>query len=806
MIIRFLNNEPRYLEPMLDALEAWAHPQGPNDAGPALRSHVPMVWQETFIMLWWLSYLMLTPFDLTSLSHDNISKISAVPCIHVILPAELPPIAGRLVHVATQYLGFAGKEREAAGMLLTRLALRPDMKANGLQDSLVQGIVSSIDTITSAHDTSLSLYALLGRLSFIARLMSSAELRDLQPFLFPTYQLVQRLRKPKSSYFHQVKLSALLQKLLIKITRIIADAVVRTDSTGECALSIPGDDELDDLIDYLFTALEEKDTLVRMSASKAVSLVVAKLDSDMADDVVSHLMAELNLDTRLRAELGELIDGSISLRVNGSDAWNSPEYLESYFNTANAMKWHGVILTLSQLIYRKAISKVDVFRVVVKLLPALQFEQRSNLGISIGTNVRDAACFGLWSLARRFTTSELKVMPSSEGYNRIQSIANSLIAAAILDPVGNIRRGASAALQELIGRHPDATEQGISLVQVIDYHAIALRSRAVLDVAISAAKIDEMYWNVILDALLGWRGVRSSDAETRRLAARSIGHLTCIASSNESKRKPLMVVRSQLIGVPLYKVEERHGLLLAIAHIVQAISSSAALADSYLKGPQHVDIADIWSVYCDGDTTQSTVQTTQDPLKNILSASPPTSNLLLEGECRLASELALATSERHVSARLRALFEPSAVQLHSCIYLLNLSLLQSDAVVLRVAIKAAATIFRVLHSPTREQLITRWIKGIDSEDINSGSPKLGLVGALGAVFPYAGNHEQKIQQSLEQSNSIHSLDAGQKAPRITSSQNLIIQTLLKQLRPERSIELRCFTLRSLSTGLFKRRG
>jgi len=144
---------------------------------------------------------------------------------------------------------------------------------------------------------------------------------------------------------------------------------------------------------------------------------------------------------------------------------------------------------------------------------------RSTSGASIGTNVRDAANFGIWALARRYTTAELQAIDISAavihlrytGCSILQILATELVVTASLDPAGNIRRGSSAALQELIGRHPNTIDEGIKLVQVVDYHAVALRSRAVTEVATHASQLSTWYLKGLLDGLLGWRGIGDPD-------------------------------------------------------------------------------------------------------------------------------------------------------------------------------------------------------------------------------------------------------------------------------------------------------
>ena len=146
----------------------------------------------------------------------------------------------------------------------------------------------------------------------------------------------------------------------------------------------------------------------------------------------------------------------------------------------------------------RSIPSSSLAPVLAALRLALSFEKRSaTSATSTGTNVRDAANFGIWALARRYTSAELQAINliSADGLSlpALQTLATDLVVAASLDPAGNVRRGSSAALQELIGRNPDTIAEGIQVVQVVDYHAIALRSRAVEEVAIGAASLSDEY-------------------------------------------------------------------------------------------------------------------------------------------------------------------------------------------------------------------------------------------------------------------------------------------------------------------------
>jgi tubulin-specific chaperone D len=269
----------------------------------------------------------------------------------------------------------------------------------------------------------------------------------------------------------------------------------------------------EEAFDFLFHSLGDSDSPVRFAASKALSLVTQKLNPNLIYSFVDGILDLLNQD----------------VLWNGS----SPDLA-----AVPALRWHGLILTLSHLLYRRAPSTLQLPEVLKALTLALQFNQRLPIGASVGANVRDAANFGIWSLARRYTTAELLAVDtksitnyqdsSTSGINVLQYLATQLLVTACLDPAGNIRRGSSAALQELIGRHPDVVSKGIALVQIVDYHAVGLRERALNDVAFQAAVLDNQYWEALYSELLEWRGIGAVDASSRAAAAQSIGRYTLL--------------------------------------------------------------------------------------------------------------------------------------------------------------------------------------------------------------------------------------------------------------------------------------
>ncbi|RDL35861.1 uncharacterized protein BP5553_06473 [Venustampulla echinocandica] len=569
VIVRFLSTETRYLELLLSAVESG----NPVEEEPAQASGT-WSWEERYIALLWLSQLLLAPFDLASISSsDNIDEdLTRIPGF--IWPGNVPGVALRVIPLAIRYLSSAGKERDAAKTLLVRVAMRRDMQELGLLQSLVSWAISRFQ---AAPDVVKPAHYYIGLLSFLAGvLVSSAGSTAMYNYLGDIFHLVQQISAEGSPVFRSIHDSAVARKTTIKIYRAITTLDLRSNP------DMAAMERVESTIGILIEYLSDLATPVRLAASKALSIIILKLDPDMANEVVEAIVGNL--------------ERGVSWPDTGRQA-NKGNHTAFDLSNANALEWHGLILTLSHLLYRRSLPASRLSPILPYLAIGLSFEQRSTLGASLGTSVRDAACFGIWALARRYTTAELgsvtiKTASLSGSFTvnslqrnpildspALQGLATELVVSACLDSAGNIRRGASAALQELVGRHPDMIIQGIQLVQVVDYHAIALRSRAVQQVAVQAAQLSELYFNGILFCLLGWRGVRDNDPSVRRMIAAACGSIVwgnlqlddLGAIPYEELQRIISYLAARLERLPLREIDEAHGLLLCLSSTITGL-------------------------------------------------------------------------------------------------------------------------------------------------------------------------------------------------------------------------------------------
>ncbi|OJD19110.1 hypothetical protein AJ78_00896 [Emergomyces pasteurianus Ep9510] len=774
VISRFLNNEPKYLEVMLRAFIEWDSGAPTAEAAPTETAGTKsqpksLIWEERYVMLLWLSHLLLAPFDLASISSESLpvpyDNLSVVPN----LSPDIPRVSLSILSICLKYVVLPGKEREAATVLLARLALRVDMQRLGLLSSLMRWALDVLHP--KADGTAPPVYACIGVLSFIARLGVSGQVDDLAPFIEQIFNGILHISEGQSPLAMTITSSASARKSTIKILRAITTLVISLEeSSGN--YQIPQDTVsmiLENGIDYFLVSLADKDTPVRFAASKALSMITVRLDPNMASDVVEAVLGSLNENILYEKQDGTLITPFEARNVD-------IKLRKRNISAVDPQRWQGLILTLAHLLFRRSPPPALLPQVLQSLVSGLDFEQRSSTGSSIGTGVRDSACFGIWALSRKYTTSELqdldaqelKVTTKQEDGRTLQALAIELVCAACLDPSGNIRRGASAALQELVGRHPDTIYEGISLVQAVDYHSVARRSRAMIEVAKGASDIGVVYWNPLVNGLLQWRGIGSPDAESRRVAARALGDLS-VQESYKSLSAVLERLVQQLSTTPLQAIEARHGIFLSLAATIDAFIKhrkygGAKNCSSEYSNQFVAQINCLWGLVFDSAMT---------PTSEILTDPTLRPDLTAEASARLISSLARSCSPDEQQNDIHpTLSHPSLRLQDRAIEVLLLCMFRPDDIPVEASSQAASDLFTLLPDSKKYEVVQKWFSNIeDSWRLVTGR---GQIAALGAVFkrmPKSGEGRQFIIDRLvdctgaeekiaKRSSAVHCLATG----------------------------------------------
>jgi hypothetical protein len=733
VIVRFFDNEPKYIDPILSCLRQWTSMEQLEASGPSNA----MTWEERYIMLLWLSHLMLAPFDLASISSSGIDFSSSK--LATVLEG-LPSIAQNLLQTAFGYLHVSGKEREAAAIMIVRLVLRRDMQAKQLLPRVIAHALSGLKQGDNANvSAAASAYRYGGLLSLLSGVMTAGSGDDVAPYISQIFQVCIQLATHNGPHETQVRNTAPVRKSLIKVVRLcVLHALSTTARHSDVATTYDLDTMLEETIQYLLESLSDKDTPVRMTASKSLSMVTLSLDPDMSTEVVQAVLASLDENILLQDSSGR----TSAITEVSVDEFKSHK---KNVSAVDPLQWHGLMLTLGHLLFRRSPPPQQLPEIIAALITGLEFEQRSNVGTSVGVGVRDAACFGVWSLARKYSTFEMdmvnvsRLLPVLEKSNNnlamehtaLQILANQLVLSACLDPSGNIRRGSSAALQELIGRHPDTILHGIPIVQVVDYHAVARRSKAMIEVSLQAAKLDQVYLNALLTAMLDWRGARSNDAESRRWAAQGIGELVGLVPPG-SAIDQCTLLEAQAAKLKLTNTGSnagtRHGLLLGLSAMLENVGSRR----DKNKRPESVELARVTSL---GNVSKSALEHLDRLTGN------------LSGRVTRDLELVLEASSVLVAALAKLLTSADLPKIAKLLNVLERCLTGSEKeTVVLESTKAFTVIFLRLDQRTQADLLERWLH--TSQSKLSEYKCKGRLQAVGSVFWLLPSKESNSTMSL----------------------------------------------------------
>lgn len=123
-----------------------------------------------------------------------------------------------------------------------------------------------------------------------------------------------------------------------------------------------GMEELESIIELLLQGLRDRDSVVRWASAKGVGRITDRLPQAMGDEIVGSIL-----------ELFSVGEG------DGA--------------------WHGGCLALAELARRGLLLPERLPRVIPVVVESLLYDERKGAH-SVGTHVRDAACYVCWSFAR----------------------------------------------------------------------------------------------------------------------------------------------------------------------------------------------------------------------------------------------------------------------------------------------------------------------------------------------------------------------------------------------------------------------
>ncbi|XP_078126627.1 tubulin-specific chaperone D isoform X1 [Sander vitreus] len=516
IFMQLFPHEVADVQPVLDLLSR----QDPKDSE---------TWETRYMLLLWLSMTCLIPFDLYRLDGHLESDGGKAR----------EPTMDRILAIAKSYLLVCDSPRDAASVLVSKFMTRPDVKQKRLGDFLDW----SLTTISQTSDQSVrDIMVLDGALQSLAKLFKHGKRDDLLQYAPTILQCLEQKNLSESSQAMLRKLGVkLIQRLGLTFlkprlatwryqrgSRSLAANLSMSQSTTVAATpdvetqkleedyDIP--EELETVIEHLLVGLKDKETIVRWSAAKGIGRVTGRLPKELADEVV-----------------GSVLD------------------CFSFQETDNA--WHGGCLALAELGRRGLLLPSRLTDVVPLIVKSLTYDEKRG-ACSVGSNVRDSACYVCWSFARAYEPEELEPF--------VTQIASALLITAVFDRNVNCRRAASAAFQENVGRQ-GTFPHGIDIVTAADYYAVGNINNCYLNISVYIASFPE-YTEAMIDHLIAMK-INHWDSVIRELSTKALHNLTPKAP-NYMATTVLPQMLPMAVGIDLHG---RHGAIMACAEITHAL-------------------------------------------------------------------------------------------------------------------------------------------------------------------------------------------------------------------------------------------
>nr|XP_033817099.1 tubulin-specific chaperone D isoform X1 [Geotrypetes seraphini] len=517
ILLRLFPHEVTDVQPVLDLLAL----QNPKDCE---------TWETRYMLLLWLSMTCLIPFDLARFD-GNMAGAGSTRM----------SVMDHILEIAKTYLLVSDKAQDGAPVLVSKFITRPDVA----QKRMANFLDWTLTTLSASNfQTMEGVIIMSGMLQALAQLFKHGKREDCLPYARTVFMCLESCRLSESN-------QTLLRKLGVKLVQRLGLTFLKTkvahwryqrgsrslaanlqvSAQGHARPAKPAveDDEeydipceIENVIEQLLVGLKDKDTIVRWSAAKGIGRITGRLPKELADEVV-----------------GSVLD------------------CFSFQETDNA--WHGGCLALAELGRRGLLLPSRLPDVVPVLLKALIYDEKRG-ACSVGSNVRDAACYVCWAFARAYDPLELRPF--------VNEIASALVIAAVFDRAVNCRKAASAAFQENVGRQ-GTFPHGIEILTAADYFSVGNRVNCFQNISVYIAGFPE-YTLPMIDHLVS-KKINHWDSVIRVLSSKALHNLT-----PQAPEYMIYNVLPRLLPLAMgTDLHTRHGAILACAEITHALSKLA---------------------------------------------------------------------------------------------------------------------------------------------------------------------------------------------------------------------------------------
>ena len=173
-VVKFFPHEVSDMEQVVELLHFQATPETiterPQQAQDTSNWN-QQYWQVPYILVLWLSIIVLVPFDLTTIDSQRSQEI----------------LVKRIINIGRSHCVDPGKIRDGAAVLLSKLITRPDVVKSGELDTFLQEMTAQF---VEAQDNARAIYIAQGVLQTLVQVLKTGHRDDLLSRVDSVYNLV----------------------------------------------------------------------------------------------------------------------------------------------------------------------------------------------------------------------------------------------------------------------------------------------------------------------------------------------------------------------------------------------------------------------------------------------------------------------------------------------------------------------------------------------------------------------------------------------------------------------------------------
>lgn len=572
-VLKLFPHEVSHLEPTLSILRL--HDKSTKSSNSSEK------WETKYVLLLWLCIQSLIPFDICSIDSSQTSNTTSDSGASAGEQGESgvsaygtdTTLVQRIVRICNRFLADTGPTREAASACLSSLMTRPDMDLDVLS-SFVGECCAKLHSWAAKgskaeQELTTSNFEIIGVLHCVAQVFKKGHRSRLLPHassilkecvLIAAQPNQTSIRKLTCKVVQRLGMAFLPPRVATWRYQRGSRSLVQNLGGGESGdggehsgsgegAGDNGDEEnlkeleryienIEQVVDLLLSCLSDKDTVVRWNAAKGVGRITMRLVRELGDDVVV-------------AVFGLFLD-------QDDDA-----------------AWHGGALALAELTRRGLLLPERLGEVMPVLVKAINFDVLRGQH-SVGSHVRDAACYVCWAFARAYSPDVMAPY--------IRELSAAMLITSLYDREINCRRAASAAFQENVGRQGNQNfPLGIEIITIADYFTLGKRNNAYLKIAPNIASMADDHHEVLIWHLLDVKS-RHWDIDIRSLAAKAIAKLAPV-----NLERSLEALNDALETCFDSNLWVRHGSLMVVSEMVLEVHASEASTGAKVMDDELID-------------------------------------------------------------------------------------------------------------------------------------------------------------------------------------------------------------------------